>query len=281
MIIAVTGSEGFVGKKLVENLKQENHQVIEIDLSKGIDITKTTDCETIPYFDTMIHLAAKSFVPDSYITPIDFYFTNTVGTLNMLELCRKYNARFIFTSSYVYGIPIYLPIDENHPLMAFNPYSDSKIMGEELCRSYQKFFNVNSIIVRPFNIYGNLQHDNFLISSIIKQAQSGTINLQDSRPRRDYIYIDDIILAYIKIVNNLDLKFETFNLGSGISYSVKQVTDIINSLHSGKLKINFSEKQRPNEVLDTVADISNAKRLLDWFPKISIEKGLEKIFYEK
>ena len=281
MIIAVTGSEGFVGKKLVENLKQENYQVIEIDLSKGIDITKKADCETIPYFDTLIHLAARSYVPDSYIYPSDFYYINFIGTLNMLELCRKYNSRFVFTSSYVYGNPQYLPIDEKHPLMAFNPYADSKIKGEELCKSYQTFFNVKTIIIRPFNIFGNGQNDNFLISSIIKQSKSGIIQLQDSRPKRDYIYIDDVVAAFkLSAIINLE-GFNIFNIGSGISYSVKQVTDIINSLHSGKLKINFSEKPRPNEVLDTVADISNAKRLLDWFPKISIEKGLEKIFYEK
>jgi UDP-glucose 4-epimerase len=280
MTIAVTGSEGFVGRKLVESLIQANHKVIEIDLSKGIDITKPCDCEKIPYFDTMLHLAARSYVPDSYIYPSDFYYINFTGTLNMLELCRKYNARFVFTSSYVYGNPKYLPIDEKHPLMAFNPYADSKIKGEELCNSYQKFFNVNSIIVRPFNIYGIKQHKNFLISSILDQAKSGAINLMDSRPKRDYIYIDDVISAYIKIVENNNLNNEIFNLGSGISYSVKEVTDIINRYFNNSLEIRFSEEQRSNEVLDTVADIENAKCKLNWLPEVSLEEGIKKIFNE-
>jgi nucleoside-diphosphate-sugar epimerase len=277
MIIAITGSEGFVGKKLVDNLKSENHQIIELDKSKGIDITNLSDCSSIPYFEVMIHLAAKSYVPESYIYPADFYQINYIGTLNMLELCRKYNSRFIFTSSYVYGNPKYLPIDEKHPLSAFNPYADSKILGEMLCRSYQKFFNVNSIIVRPFNIYGDKQHKNFLISTILEQAKTGTIKLQDSSPKRDYIYIDDVISAFMKIIENTDLENEIFNLGFGESFSVKEITEIINLQYNNNLNIHFSENIRVNEVLDTIANIDNAKSKLNWLPKITIQEGIKRI----
>ena len=278
MIVAVTGSEGFVGKELVKALLLDNHQVVEIDFSKGISVTNESDCNKIPYFDVMVHLAAKNYVPDSYNMPREFYHVNFIGTLNMLELCRKYNARFIFTSSYVYGIPHYLPIDENHPLMAFNPYADSKIKGEELCHSYQRFFNINSVIIRPFNIYGRSQQENFLISTIFNQAKNGVINLQDSKPKRDYIYIDDVIAAYLKTINNQELKSEIFNLGSGISYSVQEVTEMVNRYFNDTLKIHFSENSRPNEVMDTVANIENAKNKLNWFPSISLEEGIRRIF---
>jgi nucleoside-diphosphate-sugar epimerase len=280
MIVAITGSNGFVGKKLVQALKEGNDEIVGIDILSGTDITNNKDCERLPPFDVMVHLAAKIFVPDSYKVPGEFYFTNYIGTLNMLELCRKNNARFIFASSYVYGIPKYLPIDEGHPVNAFNPYADSKIQGEYLCKSYNKFFNVKTVIVRPTNIYGKGQSDNFLISSIINQAKTGKIILQDSKPRRDYIYIDDVVSAYLKIIYSCDLDFEIFNIGHGLSYSIKEITDTVNSLFDNKLDIYFSELERPNEVPDTKADISKAKRILAWEPKVSLIDGIKKCLYE-
>jgi len=280
MIIAVTGSTGFVGKKLVLALEEANYRVVEIDLLNGIDVTSFENCLKIPKFDIIIHLAGKSFVPDSYINPKDFYYTNYLGTLNTLELCRKFNARMIFTSSYVYGIPQYLPIDEKHPVISFNPYADSKIQGEKLCESYYNFFKVKSVIVRPFNIYGKGQNDNFLISSIFKQAQTGEIHLSDSKPRRDYVHIDDVVSAYLKIIDSHDLDFEIFNIGYGQSYSVKEITGTVNKLFDNKLEIYFSELERPNEVPDTRADITKAKRMLAWEPKISLIDGIKKCLDE-
>jgi UDP-glucose 4-epimerase len=280
MIIAVTGSNGFVGKNLIASLKKGNDEIIEIDLLTGSDITNQNDCKSIPRFDVIVHLAAKIFVPNSYKLPHDFYYTNYVGTLNVLELCRKYSARIIFASSYVYGNPQYLPIDENHPLEAFNPYADSKIQGENLCRSYYKFFGVRSIIVRPFNLYGKGQHNIFLISSILEQAKNGTINLQSSKPKRDYIYIDDMVSAYTKMIYDNNIEFEIFNIGSGISYSVREITEIINQQLNNTLDIRFTETERPNEVTNTVANIEKAKKHLDWEPKISLTEGINKYFNE-
>lgn len=280
MIIAVTGSEGFVGSKIVSALLTEGHEVIKLDLSLGIDITKEGDSNRIPYFEVMIHLAAKSFVPDSYIIPRDFYFTNYVGTLNMLEVCRKYNARFIFTSSYVYGNPEYLPIDENHPVVAFNPYADSKILGENLCRSYFKFFDVKSTIVRPFNIYGKGQHSTFLISTIFEQAKTGNIILQSSKPKRDYVYIDDMVSAYLKIIHYENNKVEVFNIGSGTSYSVKEITEIVNYNLNNALNIKFTDIERPNEVPNTIANIEKAKKYLNWEPRVTLEEGINIYFNE-
>ena len=280
MIIAVTGSSGFVGKNLINSLRNGPDEIIEIDLLTGIDITNQNDCNRIPRFDVMVHLAAKIFVPDSYKLPHDFYYTNYTGTLNMLELCRKNNARFIFASSYVYGNPQYLPIDENHPLVAFNPYADSKILGENLCRSYFKFFGVKSIIVRSFNLFGKGQHNIFLISSILEQAKNGIINLQSSKPKRDYLYIDDMISAYIKMIYNNNIEFEIFNIGSGRSYSVQEIADMINEVYGNNLIINFSQLERPNEVENTVSDIQKARSVLKWEPQITMVNGIKKCLDE-
>jgi len=277
MVIAITGSNGFVGKNLADALIAEGHEIIKIDITTGTDITNLEACQSIPQFDIMVHLAAKLFVPDSYSNPRDFYYTNIVGTLNMLEMTRKFNARFIFSSSYVYGVPKNLPIDEKHPLNAFNPYADTKIHGEYLCKGYSKFYSIKTIIVRPSNIYGKGQNENFLIPSIFSRAKTGVIQLQDPKPKRDYIYIDDVISAYLKIIQNNNLNSEIFNIGSGISFSVKEISEMINDIFGNNLEFKFSETERPNEVQDTYYNISKSKKLLGWEPKISLRDGLEKI----
>jgi len=276
--VAVTGSKGFVGSALTKRLKKLDIKVIEVDLVFGYDITNSNSLSNIGNFDFLIHLAAKSFVPDSYEDPLSFYKTNIIGTLNVLELCRKNKAKIIFTSSYVYGVPEYLPIDENHPLKAFNPYAQSKLIGEDLCRAYERDFEISYTIFRPFNIYGPHQNINFLLPKIFSQAKTGQIKLKDPRPRRDYIYIDDVVDAYIKAIELNSDKSEIFNLGFGQSYSVEYITRIIQSLSDEKIIIQFTNEYRKNEILNTVSDISLTKKLLDWRPKISLDEGVFNIF---
>lgn len=277
MVVAITGSSGFIGHKLIRALSVEGHEIIEIDSSNGINILNPNDLAKVESFDVIVHLAAKSFVPDSYLYPHLFYQVNVLGTLNMLELARKNKAKFIFVSSYVYGTPKYLPIDENHPLESFNPYAASKIIGEELCRNFNRFFHLNTLIVRPFNIYGIGQNSNFLISSIFDQAKEGKVVLKDSRPKRDYIFIDDVIEALkISVIKDFT-GLEIVNLGSGTSYSVSEIVKIINTFYSNTLEIQYTGEERPNEVLDTTADISNAFRVLNWQPQISLFEGIKMI----
>jgi len=275
MKIAVTGSSGFVGSHLVEKLIKLGTDMICLDIRDGIDITDWNQIKDTEKFDVLIHLAAKSYVPDSYKLPRNFYYTNIIGTLNALELCRIHKAKMIYTSSYVYGSPQYLPIDEKHPIAVFNPYAQSKIIGEQICNSYNKIFNVSVVILRPFNIYGPGQDSKFLIPSIIKQAKLGKLLLKDPKPKRDFIYIDDMIEAYIKCIEYNDSSFEIFNIGFGKSYSVKEIAEMIANKFGQEKDINFTSEKRKDEIINTVADITKAKHLLNWTPNISLKKGLK------
>jgi nucleoside-diphosphate-sugar epimerase len=273
MRIVVTGSQGFIGNRLVPVLINNGYEVTKLDLETGYDITNWDCIKGIKDFDLVIHLAAVSYVPKSYEIPREMFKVNMEGTLNMLELCRINNAKFIFTSSYVYGKPKYLPIDETHPTKAFNPYCQSKLIGEDLCRCYNKEFGVPVIIFRPFNIYGPGQNEDFLIPMIQKQIENyAIVKLMDSRPKRDFIHVDDIISAYCKAVTYDKISFEIFNLGSGISYSVKEIAEILVSQSEKEVPIEFSEERRHNEVLDTVANINKAKKELNWNPYNSIKE---------
>ena len=244
--VAVTGSSGFVGAHLVEKLKSLNINVIEIDEKTGIDITDWHQLEPLKNFNIIFHLAAKTYVPQSFEHPRDFFHTNIVGTLNILELCRINKSKMVFVSSYVYGQPQYLPIDERHPVSASNPYSQSKIIAEQLCTAYNRDFNLPVIILRPFNLYGRGQNENFLIPTIIKQVKTGKIILKDSRPNRDFLHIDDFTDLLVKAGQYDKSSFEIFNAGSGKSFSVKQVGDIICDLAGSDSVIEYQDQQRPS-----------------------------------
>lgn len=195
----------------------------------------------------------------------------------MLELCRLNNARLIYFSSYMYGSPEYQPIDENHPIKAFNPYSQTKLICESLCEGYHRDFKIPITIFRPFNIYGTGQNPDFLIPTIISQAKTGKITIKDDRPKRDYIHVLDIIKAVLMAINRETSKSELkiYNLGSGKSHSVKEVIDIIREIFDEPIEYRCTGEIRPNEVMDTIADISKIKKELGWEPEISLKEGLK------
>ena len=279
MKILITGYSGFIGSFLVEKLNQTNHELILLDIIDGIDICDWQQVKNYSEIDVIVHLANLSFVPASYEQPKKFYEINYLSTLNMLELCRINDARMIFFSSYVYGHPQYQPIDENHPIQAFNPYAQTKVICESLCEGYNRDFKVPVTIFRPFNIYGTGQNPDFLIPSIIQQAKSGKIVVKDDRPKRDYIHVEDIVAAVIAAVNtqNEEKSIEKYNLGTGVSYSVKEIVDIVMSFFETNIEYLCTNEFRPNDVMDTVADISKIKEELNWCPSISIGDGLKKM----
>lgn len=273
--ILVTGATGFVGRHLIRSLEVTGRTVYSHS-SRGGDIAR---CDlAFNNVGHVFHLAAKSFVPDSWTHPLAFYETNVLGTLNVLEFCRRQRASLTLLSSYVYGEPVELPINEDHPVKAFNPYCQSKIMAEELARFYVEHHSVKQTIIRPFNLYGPGQDSRFLIPSLISQAldsESSTIQVTDSRPCRDYLYISDFIAL---LLATIDCKGgEVYNAGSGDSISVADLAATVVRV-TGKMKPIVSEqKERPQEILDVRADTSKASADLQWSPTVTIEQGIRKI----
>ncbi|MHB9056431.1 MAG: NAD-dependent epimerase/dehydratase family protein [Paludibacteraceae bacterium] len=284
MKILVTGYSGFIGSHLIAELMSLNHELILCDLANGIDISNWESVKNIKQFDVIIHLANLSFIPASYSDPRRFYFVNYLSTLNMLELCRLNHARIIYFSSYMYGTPEYQPIDENHPTKANNPYAQTKLICESLCEGYNRDFNIPVTIFRPFNIFGAGQNPDFLIPTIINQARTGKIKIKDDRPKRDYIFVTDIVNAVQIALQSEKTKsgLNIYNLGSGQSYSVKEVIDTVRRLSYKPVEYECTGEIRPNEVMETVADISKIKTELGWTPKVTLEEGLKTMInYQK
>jgi UDP-glucose 4-epimerase len=280
--IIVTGSSGFIGSALSEQLKANGYTVMGFDLSQKNDITKMSDLDgffqNIASEDigTAVHLAASMFVPRSWEKPHETFFVNVVGTLNLLEQCRVHDInRFIYASSYIYGKPDYLPVDEKHPVKPSNPYAHSKLLAEELCRSYFEDYGLKCVILRPFNVYGPNQSINFLIPTIISQLSAGKIELKDSKPKRDFLFISDMVEAYLKAIKLENFDFEIINIGSGKSYSVSEIVEIILNQADKSVSVEYLGEERVGEIPETVADITKAKNLLGWEPKVAIEDGLK------
>jgi nucleoside-diphosphate-sugar epimerase len=279
MKVAVTGSGGFIGSNLVKKLAVSNFEVFEISRKTGFNLLKWSSIKDIKRCDVIIHLAAKTYVPNSFANPGNFYRTNINLTLNALELARKWNARFIYMSSYLYGNPIYLPVDESHPISPHNPYAETKLISEELCKAYSRDFGVKGVFFRLFNIYGRGQKDLFLIPEVIEKIKYGKVlTLKDPRPKRDYIHIDDTISAIIASLNYEYDGFDVFNLGTGKSRSVEEVVNTIQLFSPTKFDVIYTHEYRKGEVLDSVADTSYIKNKLNWESKIDFTDGIKSLF---
>ncbi len=275
--ILVTGASGFLGSRLVETLRVKGDQVATHSTQDGSLVEVGPSLEGV---DHVYHLAARTFVPESWNHPTEFYAVNVLGTARVLEYCRNQKASFTLLSSYLYGVPNQLPISEDHNLSAPNPYSHSKLLAENIAQYYEKTFGVPVTIVRPFNIYGPGQAQQFLIPTLIQQAsrsECDVISVADLRPKRDYIYIDDLV--ELLLTSHEAGVTGVFNAGSGVSTSVRELAELISDIVGVSKPIRSRDEVRRNEVLDTVADIGKAKTELGWTPKVSLREGLTRTIH--
>ncbi len=273
--ILLTGSSGFIGKNILFFLGKF-FDIIEVSRSSNYDINNLNSLFKIDNIDTVIHAAAETFIPQSFIDPYRFYKFNLNGSLNIAEFCRiKKVSKLIYLNTFPYGTPKYNPIDENHSIFPHSPYTKSKMIAERIFFQYlEKEVNITSL--RIFNPYGYFQKEDFLIPTIVKQAlKSNTIEVRDIRPKRDYIYIEDLTLLLKNILNTSDSE-GIYNVGTGNSYSISEIISIVEAILNKKFHIKTIAKPRENEVLDCYADIKKAKNKFNWSPTIDLLDGLKK-----
>lgn len=274
--VLVTGAGGFMGKPLIKALLAAGVEVIPLGREQG-DLVHATTWERIPKADVLIHLAGRSYVPDSWRDQIGFVQGNVVATGHALDYCRRHGARLIFVSAYVYGIPSRLPIREDDPVRPNNPYALSKRMAEELCAFYAEYREVPVTVLRVFNVYGPGQRAEFLIPEIIRQVRTGReIRVKDLSPKRDYIYLDDVVDAMVKALT-LPGKLNLLNIGSGKSLSVREIIDQIQQVSGTTLPIHSDSMERPQEIPDVRADISRARKMMKWQPDYDFSAGIQAI----
>ena len=187
----------------------------------------------------------------------------------------------IYMSAYIYGKQELLPIKENSIINPSNPYAQSKLLCEKICKYYADVFTLDITILRPFNVYGPDQEKHFLIPEIVEQIKkSKKIIVNSFQPKRDFVYIEDLVNALT--ISSKKLKgLQIYNIGSGVSVSVKEIIELLDDLVEEPLEYEERGLERKGEMMDVVADISAANKSLSWNPEISLKEGLKQILLKE
>jgi nucleoside-diphosphate-sugar epimerase len=274
--VLVTGATGFIGRAVTARLNRDRTPFLALD-SKAGDIAAPETLAALrgESFSAVIHLAGRSFVPDSWAQPDEFARINVQGTMNVLELCRARRTPLVFASAYVYGNPLRLPISEEDAPNPNNPYAQSKYLAEQACRSCYDAEGFPITVLRLFNVYGPNQRERFLIPTIIRQVlRERAIEVLDLRPRRDWVFVSDVAEAIVAAATR-PAGFSVYNIGSGSSVSVEELIRTIQAVAGTDLPVHSKEVQRADEIADTVAQIEKARSRLGWSPRVSLRQGLQ------
>ncbi len=306
MKILVTGGAGFIGSHTIERLLDLKYEVVCLDnfnsyyspsvkkenISKFLnkknfrlyvaDICHLDKLKQIFKFekpDKICHLAAEVGVRASINNPFPYLETNIKGTLNLLELSADYQIRkfILASSSSVYGSNKKTPFNESDVTdNQLSPYAMTKKSSELLLSNYNKLYHLPGIILRFFSVYGPAGRPDmtpYLFTDAIHKEKPMTL-FGDGTNKRDYTYIDDVVEG---IVSALDCQssFEIFNIGNGHAKSLRELISLIESILTKKAVIRVLPQQ-PGDVPITLADISKARKILNYKPKFSLKEGMER-----
>lgn len=302
--ILVTGSNGFIGSHLTEELVKQGYQVKAFvhynsfntwgwldTLPKEIMDNVEVFCgdirdpngvrESMKGCDAVFHLAALIAIPFSYHSPDSYVDTNIKGTLNVLQAARDLNVgRILVTStSEVYGTAQYVPIDEKHPYQGQSPYSATKIGADRLAESFYRSFNLPVTIVRPFNTYGPRQSARAVIPTIITQLLAGKteIKLGSLTPTRDFNYVKDTANGFIAMFKSDKTIGQEINIATQREISIGQLAEeLIRQINPDAQIVCDDQRLRPekSEVNRLLGCNEKIKALTDWQPKFTFEQGL-------
>lgn len=293
----VTGGAGFIGSHIVDLLLRQGHTVTALDnFSTGrpqnleqhknnprfklvrCDITELEPLK--PHFtgvDRVFHLAALADIVPSIVNPVQYYRSNVLGTMNVLESARAAGVKkFLYTaSSSCYGLADIVPTPETAPVRPQYPYALTKNLGEQTALHWHKVYAMPVISLRLFNVYGTRSRTSGTYGAVFgvflaqKLAGKPFTVVGDGAQTRDFTYVTDVADAFFA-ASESDLHGEAMNVGSGGTYSVNRLTQLLGgpTLHIPK---------RPGEPDCTFADTAKIRRLLGWTPKVSLEAGVAEI----
>lgn len=303
--ILVTGSDGFIGSHLTEELVKAGYEVKAFVYYNSfntwgwLDTLSKTVMEHVEVFQgdirdphgvkeamkgcqAVFHLAALIAIPFSYHSPDAYVDTNIKGTLNVLQAARELDMeRVLVTStSEVYGTALYVPIDENHPYQGQSPYSATKIGADRLAESFYRSFNLPITIVRPFNTYGPRQSARAVIPTIITQLLGGQeeIKLGSLTPTRDFNYVKDTAHGFMEIYKSDKTIGQEINIATQQEISIGQLAEeLILQINPNARIICDEQRLRPekSEVNRLLGSNQKIIQLTDWRPKYTFSQGIE------
>ncbi len=308
--VFVTGSDGFIGSHLVEDLVKNGANVKamiyynswnnigwlndvdpmvldKIEIYPGDIRDYQSVLEGVKDCHYVFHLSSLIAIPYSYQAPRSYIDTNIIGAHNVLEACRqsKNLERLVHVStSEVYGSAQTVPISEKHPLVGQSPYSASKIGADKIAESYHLSFDLPVVIARPFNTFGPRQTARAVIPTIISQVicEHKKIKLGALSPTRDFNFVKDTVNGMMLLAQSEKANGHTVNIGSGKEWSIKETAEMIFKI-SGKSGIEIitdEQRIRPSksEVNRLIADNQLIKEITGWRDEVGFEKGLDQTY---
>jgi UDP-glucose 4-epimerase len=305
--VLVTGGAGFIGSHLVEKLLNEGAFVTVFDrfddfypgkkenLRNALNRENqfklvTGDIQDYPALSSVVkknalvfHLAAQAGVRYCNEFPIKANSVNVTGTLNVLIASRESGVRKLVyaSSSSIYGDPVYLPLDENHPTNPNSPYGVSKLAAEQYVRVFGRVYGMDAVSLRYFSVYGPRGRPDQVVHAFAQNIVEGKQPLifGDGNQTRDFTYVSDVIDATIFAMKKDGVSGEAFNIGHGSRITINElVTKVIARFgREGLIQPHYKEKSK-GDFPDTEANNEKAKRLLGWDPKISVDEGLDHFF---
>ena len=266
--------------------KNANFHLFETDIrdKQGLEKVFNEVFDGAGDFECIVHLAARAGVRPSLEQPLLYAETNIQGTLNLLELARASGVtQFVFgSSSSVYGINARVPFSEDDPIrQPISPYAATKAAGELLCHTYSHLYDMRCVCLRFFTVYGPRQRPDLAIhkfARLISEDKPIPV-FGDGTTRRDYTFIDDIIAgvraAIDYVADHSNSKHEVINLGESRTVELRELISLLEKELGATAKIDRQPLQ-PGDVPQTYADITKARRLLDYDPQTQIEEGLHR-----
>ena len=296
MKILITGINGFIGGHLANSLIEKGHSVKGLDIQeeskisglenyfKGDVLDKEAVKRAMQGVEAVVHLAAKTSHQDIVDNRFETLQINFLGTTNVLDffLNSETAKKFIYSSSgKVYGDIKFLPLTEEHPALPLNILGKSKFITERLIDFYSAESSKSFIVFRIFNVFGSGQKESFLIPNILNQLKSANrVNLGNTKPRRDYIYIKDVVSAFVSALEKkVDIGFSVFNVCSGKDTNAEEIVSIVSQIKKQPTEMNINQSLfvRLDEKEIEYGSFNKIKNVIGWEPSFSLERGLEEM----
>jgi len=304
--VLITGADGFIGSHLTEKLLSSGYEVkclcqynsigswgwldeTASDIKQNIEVILGDIRDPLIVYnaisgcDIVFHLAALIAIPYSYTAPSSYIDTNILGTLNVVQAARSLEIQKVVhtSTSEVYGSAQFVPINEEHPLVAQSPYAASKIGADQIALSYWRSFKTPICVLRPFNTYGPRQSSRAVIPTIITQILSGSkqIKLGSTSPTRDFNYVSDTCAAFVSMAESSNVIGKVVNSASNFEISIgKAASIIIEVMNSNAELVKDKQRLRPknSEVERLYGDNSLLRSLTSWMPEYGGQDGFKR-----